>query len=299
MNFANVKELTIPEGDVLSITDMLGTVLWQKQGTGPDLTEPFYAENLTNSPLSINFYKYYSSAPTVTVWYSRDKSNWTQLGQTTSADMTLTISPNEKVWFVGLSDTNQQWANDNYNNRISFSSKIGGNIMSLVYGQSFNGQTEFSNLSSTKNFYSLFSSTNITDISELILPAKQLTVSCYHYMFSYCANITVAPIIYALYLDEYSCAYMFSNCPNLETGPTLLAQTIPTPSKSWSGAYYEMFYNCTKLNYVKCLATTLGTHGTDYWMNGVASAGTFVKDANTTWERSVHGIPSGWTVENA
>jgi hypothetical protein len=46
--------------------------------------------------------------------------------------------------------------------------------------------------------------------------------------------------------------------------------------------------------------TTPSTTYTYNWVAGVASTGTFVKNASATWDVSgVNGIPSGWTVETA
>jgi hypothetical protein len=56
-----------------------------------------------------------------------------------------------------------------------------------------------------------------------------------------------------------------------------------------------MFNGCTRLNYVKCLATNAST--TSYvnsWLNGVSSTGTFYKKAGTSWSSGASGIPAGW-----
>jgi hypothetical protein len=62
-----------------------------------------------------------------------------------------------------------------------------------------------------------------------------------------------------------------------------------------------MFYNCSKLNYIKAMFTTTpSSSDTGNWVYGVASSGTFVKNKNATWNvTGVDGIPSGWTVVNA
>ena len=67
------------------------------------------------------------------------------------------------------------------------------------------------------------------------------------------------------------------------------------------GCYYQMFQGCTKLNYIKCLATNISaSYCTYYWVNGVAFTGTFVKAARmTSWETGNSGIPTGWRVRNA
>jgi hypothetical protein len=62
-----------------------------------------------------------------------------------------------------------------------------------------------------------------------------------------------------------------------------------------------MFLNCTKLNYIKCLATDISAYcTTNYWISGVSSTGTFVKHPDmTSWSIGDSGIPEGWTVEDA
>ena len=62
-----------------------------------------------------------------------------------------------------------------------------------------------------------------------------------------------------------------------------------------------MFYNCTNLNYIKCLATNISaTVCTASWVIGVASSGTFVKNPNmSSWTTGVNGIPYNWTVQDA
>ena len=61
-----------------------------------------------------------------------------------------------------------------------------------------------------------------------------------------------------------------------------------------------MFYGCTKLKYIKCLATDISATNCTYnWVNGVASTGTFVKAAVIeSWTTGDSGIPTGWTVLN-
>ena len=83
-------------------------------------------------------------------------------------------------------------------------------------------------------------------------------------------------------------------CSSLETAPDLLAATLP------DNAYYQLFYGCSNLNYVRCLATDISaTDCLTNWMSGVPSTGTFVKQANSQWPEGTDGIPEGWTVENA
>ena len=155
-----------------------------------------------------------------------------------------------------------------------------------------------------------------------VLPATTLTDFCYAGMFYYCTSLTSAPALPATTL-AYKCYYeMFYDCSSLTSAPALPATTLADncyqgmfvyctgltsapelPAATLTEACYSMmFYNCSNLNYIKCLATDISAPTCTYeWVYGVASAGTFVKDANMTdWEiDSTDGIPIGWTVHDA
>ena len=126
------------------------------------------------------------------------------------------------------------------------------------------------------------------------LPATELASYCYQSMFSYCSNLTTAPELPAETLADYCYSEMFTDC-GLTTAPELPATTLVTR------CYDQMFYGCTKLNYVKAaFTTTPGNEYTDYWLDGVAASGTFVKNPAATWDvrdvTGASGVPSGWTV---
>ena len=62
-----------------------------------------------------------------------------------------------------------------------------------------------------------------------------------------------------------------------------------------------MFNGCSKLNQLKCYATTIpssATNCTANWLKGVAASGTlYYYDTDITLEKdSVNGIPAGWKV---
>lgn len=143
-----------------------------------------------------------------------------------------------------------------------------GNIMSLLYGDNFEGQTEFTS-SEGGDFYGLFADTNIESAENLEIPITDLTEYCYQ--------------------------YMFSGCTLLETAPTLSAETLV------DGCYDNMFNGCSILSYIKMLATDItATDCLNNWVADVAASGTFVKSADMTTLPidSVNGIPIGWTVED-
>jgi len=86
---------------------------------------------------------------------------------------------------------------------------------------------------------------------------------------------------------------MFRNCTSLVKAPELAASSIGARS------YWSMFYGCSKLNYVRCLATSKSTNNPiSNWLTGVSTTGTFVKSADIEDSFWTDSIPSGWTIKN-
>lgn len=104
-----------------------------------------------------------------------------------------------------------------------------------------------------------------------ILPALVLADECYYMMFAYCTKITTAPKLPAPHL-VYLC-------------------------------YAEMFYGCSMLNRIECLATSWREedYPTSGWVRNVGTpTGTFVKAPSMTgWTSGNDGIPVGWTIIDA
>ena len=171
------------------------------------------------------------------------------------------------------------------------SHSVEGNIMSLTYGDDFEGKTTIEN---TYQYYRLFfGDTTLTDASGLLLPATTLAKGCYVYMFRECTALTAAPELPATTLAEECYDCMFALCSSLVTAPVLLATTLAY----W--CYNAMFAYCTKLNYIKCLATSIsGKDNTEDWVLGITiTTGTFVKKRGINWPEGKDGIPTGWRVE--
>ena len=133
------------------------------------------------------------------------------------------------------------------------------------------------------------------------LPATKLSQSCYYSMFEGCTSLTAAPELNATTLADYCYKRMFYGCTSLTAAPELPAATLVTQ------CYRNMFYGCKNLNYVQAMftnspsyiweddgSTVWYTYG---WLDGVAKEGTFVKNADATWDATgANAIPSGWTV---
>jgi hypothetical protein len=125
------------------------------------------------------------------------------------------------------------------------------------------------------------------------LPTTTLTSSCYANMFESCTSLVNTPELPATTLTSSCYAGMFDGCTSLVNAPALPATELVI------GCYSHMFNGCSNLNYVKALFTTTPSSDyTYYWLNGVSETGTFVKNANATWDvTGVDGVPEGWTVE--
>ena len=149
--------------------------------------------------------------------------------------------------------------------KITNGCRIGGDIRSLSYGDKFltikglKYQYQFARL-----FYECVS---IREVDENLLKFTELTEGCYSEMFVGC-SIAKAPILPATTLVP--------NC------------------------YPDMFNGCLYLNHIKMLATDISANNClNYWVRGVSSTGTFVKNPDATWDiRGEDGIPEGWTVVN-
>ena len=142
-------------------------------------------------------------------------------------------------------------------------------------------------------YYMFYGCTGLTTAPEL--PVTTLADFCYANMFDGCTSLTTAPELPAIELAEACYRYMFVDCSSLTTAPELPATTLAR------SCYSYMFSGCSSLNYIKCLATDISAdYSTSYWVDGVASAGTFVKAGSMNdWEiDSANGIPIGWTVQD-
>ena len=181
-------------------------------------------------------------------------------------------------------------------------------------------------LAETCYSYMFKNCTSLTTAPEL--PATTLTKGCYIRMFNNCTSLIDAPELLATNpqggsrIGDISYYEMFCSCTSLVNAPSILPATTLTGSCYNSmfkgctslekapelpattlvnGCYNEMFYGCSSLNYIQALFTTTPSNTyTKDWVNGVAATGTFVKNAEATWNVSgVNGIPTGWTIETA
>ncbi len=218
--------------------------------------------------------------------YRINGGSWTSI--TAGDNVTISVVAGDVVELKG---NNQTYASDRSNysgfDGGTATFNISGNIMSLVYGDDFSGQTA---LTGTYNFCSLFKQSKAVSAENLILPATSLTECCYRAMFSKCTTLEVAPALPATTLGAYCYYFMFEDCA-ITTAPELRAPTLV------SNCYGNMFTGCRSLNYILCLAVDKSASGClTNWVKSVSSTGTFVKKESVTWTTGNNGIPTNWTV---
>ena len=298
-NVANAKQWSINGKNVKRVMDIRGRVIW---GKPIDYTEPFYIENIGTIDDSILFKKTSNSAVDLSIEYSMDGESWSTLDYSTPNYAAKQLHPGEKMyvkakpaagrcWWEGSGEGNIITSYESYYGSGGSSFKIGGNIMSLIYGSSFTGlERVFPSMYETGYtigwLMGIFKGwTTLTDASELLFVADHMK-NCYESMFEGCVNLVKAPIIIGGDPSYYSCGRMFSGCTSLLKSPI-----IPFDSEVFT--YNYMFYGCSSLVEIRCYS---GNGGGTEWVSGVAASGTFYKKSGSTWTTGISGIPSGWTV---
>ena len=226
------------------------------------------------------------------LYYSKDNGKtWSE----PSDGITLSVNKGDKVLWKGETTPINGNGIGAFNGGTDVRYTVEGNVMSLLFGDDFKGQTSLE----YKAFYRLFyNNKNITSAENLSLPATTLANSCYYGMFHSCTSLTTAPELPATTLADSCYFYMFDYCESLVPAPELPATTLV------GNCYESMFYGCTSLNYVKAMFTTDITQNDSYtngWLIDVSATGTFVGNAEASWldnfTKSDSTVPEGWTIE--
>lgn len=149
---------------------------------------------------------------------------------------------------------------------------VGGNIASLIMGDSFVSEAESFNTS--YSFLDFFKGhVNLTDASELVLPMLTCYTSSYKSFFDGCTNLRKGPKeLPATTLGNTCYRNMFLNCAALEEAPYIAAEN---PA---SGCFQRMFVGCTSLRLIKlnCKEYRSGDFkngNEEIWYNGVPTDG--------------------------
>ena len=193
--------------------------------------------------------------------YSLDGNTWNILSAATN---TPAVNTGDKIYFRGdLTPTSSSGIGTF---TISKKCNLSGNIMSLLYGDNFEEQTDLTGKSYA--FDNLFyRCTTIIDASQLILPATTLAEYCYSGMFQNCTSLVTAPELPATTLASECYSGMFSICTSLTQAPSILPATTLVYK-----CYRSMFTSCASLVTAPELpATTLARECYGYMFHGCSS----------------------------
>jgi len=189
-----------------------------------------------------------TSLSSLSIEYSLNGGAWTVYTQPISL-----ADSGDKVSFRG---TNMQYSDGI--NHSTFSCNdcyFYGNILSLINKDNYPTITSM-NYDNSRNhtFNSLFGQQDNGVYNhpskELLLPATDLTPSCYSAMFEGCTHLTSAPALPATNLAFRCYDNMFHGCTGLISAPVLPATNLST------ACYSAMFEGCTHLTSAPALPAT-------------------------------------------
>ena len=187
----------------------------------------------------------YTTAPS----YSLNGGDWTTFTSAT----TLSLKSDDKVRVKCVTDAYNRENFSMFSNSCEY--EVYGNIMSLLYGDNFKGQTDLTGKDWA--FYGLFIDVYdaLKGAENLILPATTLATGCYSSMFLGCNSLTSAPQLPATTLASGCYEYMFQFCNSLTSAPELPATILA------EGCYSNMFRNCFTLTTAPELPATILAEG--------------------------------------
>lgn len=125
---------------------------------------------------------------------------------------------------------------------VSGTFDVYGNIMSLLYLDSYKDKTSLKDDEDGTTFESLFEDCKtLRNAENLVLPAITLSPRCYYSMFDSCSNLISVPKLPAIILEEDCYSEMFCGCSSLKKVPDLPAKYLAP------GCYWGMFEDCTSI----------------------------------------------------
>lgn len=263
-------------------------------------SEYFWVKNNGKNKANIYVIQSGYSSETISVEYSTNKKSWKTLTASTMLDSYVTLNKGKVCYFRGNNKTfnssgyTYEW-NGFTSNLSTNVLHIGGNIMSLFYGDNFATAKAFDSSVKAHCMGMFVGFAGLVDASLLVLPVKEIsTVSTYGYMFQDCAQLQKPPVIDLTTPHNGSiCQYMFYNCTALTETPVLKI----TNMNYYYGVYAYMFYYCSNLSKITIYTNNWGSYNGNYEMfKGVASKGTIYMPSNATWSPTSYGVPAEWEV---
>ena len=120
-------------------------------------------------------------------YYSLNGNDWFEITE----GVELSLSASDNVMFKGVGSKIAADCDGTFFT-VSSTFNVKGNIMSLLYGDNFYGQTDLTGKDYAFGFL-FYNCTTLVSANELVLPATTLTYDCYNGMFRDCTSLVNAP----------------------------------------------------------------------------------------------------------
>ena len=260
-----ITNINISNKNVQKIVDIFtNKIIFEK--TKPSTIQYFYIEDLSGEDNTIILRKSYTEAPTVTLEYSKDETNWSVWGQTANDDnLTLSLQANSKIYFRG---TNNVFSNGGQYNYFRCTGKfgVGGDVTTLIEPSGNVLDLSGRDYVFKGLFFVMWGSQRyLVSASDLLLPSTTLSNGCYNRMFMNDSLLSTSPVLPASILTPY--------------------------------CYEMMYFGCGSLSVITTYADDISaTDCLGNWVEDVAPTGTFYNYGSAEYRvDDVYGIPPGWT----
>ena len=288
--------------------NMLGTVstsITVNQAYVIDYTTRYLTTRSLANNNTITFIKATALRPTsaTSMSYSTDNGQtWNTMTVGSGAQsLSVTLNSGETAIWKGICTS---WISGGtggtYSSYIHASGdfEVEGNMLSLCYGDNFQNYTGIGRRQIRTMFWS---ATTLVNAENLVIPITSVKADgadgtfALESMFYGCSNLVKGPKEIPMISGTVPSgvfAQWFYGCTKLTSAPPLNYTSLVQRH------YYYMFYNCSSLKSITCLATSgiNSSSSTDHWVSGISSSGTFYKKRGASWPTGNNGIPSGWTV---
>lgn len=257
LDFSGIKSVKIPEGVCKKIVNKsTGDTLWEEASS---MLDYFYIQSEQSGAITIEMQEV-GSAPTISLEYSLDGTNWTEFKSGNQTTVTLS-GVGKKAYFRGDNNSLAAKQDNNFNNFVvSGEFSVGGNIMSLL-----DSTLEQQELTDTKNryaFVALFDScSGLKYADKLTLPSDYIPLGAYANLFWGCSNLETAPTILATQVYSYGMYYIFAECKKLRSCSIFITSTSMA-----SYALRYAFSNCNGLEELHVRLDSIGSGNTSSWL---------------------------------
>ena len=186
------------------------------------------------------------------VSYRKNNGEWTTTINTENeVIITVSVAANDIIEWKGtgiaVAAGGSLTTSSKFGGTVQFN--VYGNVMSILWGDDFIGQTQFPNTSRQRVMQGLFYQSSVVDASNLVLPATHLSnTHTYMGMFSECTSLVYPPAELpepeSSVTLELTYISMFNNCSSMIRCPDMKWGILTTCK---NGTFYQMFNNCAAL----------------------------------------------------